>query len=224
MDLYLRFGGGGPHWRRDVVGVVAGVVRFRRDEGRVRGYIGKVGAPGLAKLRVDIVDRAVGEEGGVTVGVREDRRRIAVALVLRARIVGNGEEYIQMPLRHLVALAFEVGEPGAHIVVQPAGQRHAGQHPFIVVKDRVAMVPTARVWGDVGIAEQRWFVAQFAQFQGDVGEARVQWRAVPDGAMIVLVEAGQQAGAGGAARRRHAVCHQKDILDCAHTARTLRDW
>ncbi len=72
----------------------------------------------------------------------------------------------------------------------------AGQHALVALQPGVARRQAARVERDVGVAEQRRIITESPDRERDIAVASVERRAVAADAVVHLVEAGIEAGAG----------------------------
>jgi len=88
---------------------------------------------------------------------------------------------------------------------QELAHAEARQHALIGFQPGIARRHCAWIGRDVGVAEQRWIIAEGARRQRDVAVAGVKRRAVAADAVVHLVEAGVEAGAGRRARCRTTI-------------------
>jgi len=100
------------------------------------------------------------------------------------------------------ALRPQPGQPLLLMLGQGLAHGEARQHVFVAAQPRIPGRKLARIERDVGVAEQGRFVAGRARRKRDVAMARIERRAVAADAVVHLVEAGVEAGAG----RRAGCC------------------
>ena len=195
--------------RRHVGRIVERVVGLGGDERRVWANVGRVREPGAVATHRDVVEQAIRQEGGDAVLRLEACRR-------KGRSAVAGRTGRPVDLRDVVgegiALGLEIGHPRVRQFRQMQFRREAGHDGFVGPQRRVVGRQPGRVGRRVGIAEQRRIVAGLAAFQGDVGEATRERRAVPHDTVVVLVGTGQQRRA-----RRPAGSRLHEMAAAEHT-------
>ena len=181
--------------------------------------------PRRIALARDVVQRGIGEEGGVAVLGPVARRRVVGTEAAGRRVAAEGPVHFVGRLGHRVALGRQVVGPGGRLGRHPEQRREAGQQPLVTLARhrRIATVGP-RVEAGVRIADQGRVVARRPGLAGNVGETGVERRAVAHRAVVHHVHAGEQRGAARAARRalgevigeQHAIGRQGVEVRRAH--------
>ena len=202
MQGGLEFGGSHADRRRNVLGAIHGIVRNWRDQRRMRPNVSQMREPALFGANAYFLQEFIRQERGIAV-VRSVKRRIIRRWF---SLAGRNRDIELRVFGEVVAALLQMGSPRVARFKRHFDLFAEARHWSLeCLQGRVGGMHASGIRARVAVSEQHRLISRLSNLRSQIQEVGTEGRAVPDGAVVHRVEAGQHARPGRSARICHGV-------------------